>query len=228
MGLVHASRGKLAPASEHLRSEPAIVAGIARATLGADSPIPWDRFADDYAAIREAIAAVVPGFEDFETRAGRPGGFALPNAARERRWNTEGGRARFTTHEAPRWQLRDGELLMMTIRSHDQFNTTLYGLDDRYRGIRGGRRVVMMNAEDVAAMGLADGSLVDLTNRDGGVVRTAPRFRVVPYPIPRGCVATYFPEANALVPLEAVAAKSQTPASKSVVVTITPADVTPS
>jgi anaerobic selenocysteine-containing dehydrogenase len=151
-----------------------------------------------------------------------PGGFALPNAARERRFVTPGGKARFTVHPLPRHELAPGQLLMMTIRSHDQYNTTVYGLDDRYRGIRGGRRVVLLADEEIRARGLTPGQIVDLHSHFAGERRTAERFVVVAYPIPRGCAATYFPEANVLVPLGHLAAKSRTPASKSVVITIEP------
>jgi molybdopterin-dependent oxidoreductase alpha subunit len=220
MGLVHASRGPLAPVSAHLRSEPAIVAGLARACLP-DSAVPWQGLAGDYDRIREDIAAVIPGFEDFNARVRRPGGFALPNAARARRWSTPTGKARFTVHARPRHQLGPGQLLMMTIRSHDQFNTTIYGLDDRYRGVRGGRRVVFLNQEDMNALGLAAGQIVDLHSQHEGQTRTARHFQVVPFAIPRRCAATYFPETNVLVPLGALAEKSRTPASKSIVISLT-------
>jgi anaerobic selenocysteine-containing dehydrogenase len=164
---------------------------------------------------------VIPGFADFNSRVRRPGGFALPNAAREGRFATSTGKARFTVHPLVRQHLDAGQLLMMTLRSHDQFNTTIYGLDDRYRGIHGGRRVVFLNEEDIAALGLSAGQIVDLHSHHAGETRTAPRFKVVPYPIPRRCAATYFPEANVLVPLGAYAEKSRTPASKSVVISVT-------
>jgi anaerobic selenocysteine-containing dehydrogenase len=166
---------------------------------------------------------VVLGCADYNARVRQPGGFPLPNAAREGRYVTATGKARFTVHPLPRHQLEPGQLLMTTIRSHDQFNTTVYGLDDRYRGVRGGRRVVLLNEADIAALGLAPGQVVDLHSHHAGETRTARRFAVVPYPIPRGCAATYFPEANVLVPLGSHAEKSRTPTSKSVVMTITPA-----
>jgi molybdopterin-dependent oxidoreductase alpha subunit len=220
MGIVHASQGPLKPASPQLRSEPAIVVGLARA-CGLKS-VPWAELVEDYDRIREHIAAVVPGFQDFNARVRRPGGFALPNPARERRFQTATGKARFTVHPLPRHQLEPGQLLMMTIRSHDQFNTTIYGLDDRYRGVSGGRRVVFLNEEDMRARGLEPGQIVDLHSHHQGQTRTAPRWKVVPFAIPRGCAATYFPEANVLVPLEALADRSRTPASKSVVISVTP------
>jgi anaerobic selenocysteine-containing dehydrogenase len=201
----------------------AIVCGIAEAALGVRrgfDPPDWSAFAADYDLIRDRIARVVPGFEDYNRRI-RAGMFYLPNAPRDRReWRTPTGRANFLPAAIPRPVVAPGEFVMMTIRSHDQFNTTIYGLDDRYRGVFGGRRVVFMHEEDVRALGLMQGQRVDLTNRHGGAERVARGFMVAPYRIPRGCVATYFPEANVLVPIGSVAAKSHTPASKFVVVTI--------
>lgn len=223
MGVVTASAGALAPASEHLRSEPAIVAGLARAVLGARSRVAWEQLVEDYDRIRDAIEKVVPGFEKYNERVRKPGGFYLPNGPRVGKFNTPSGRAQFTVHPLPEEQLRPGQLMMMTIRSHDQFNTTIYGLEDRYRGIGKERRVVLLNAEDIAARGLSAGQAVDLTSHFRGEERVARHFIVVEYPIPRGNAATYFPEANVLVPLDSVAAKSNTPASKSVVITVAPA-----
>lgn len=225
MGMVHSSRGNLAPASPHLLSEPAIVARMARAVLGDASRTPWEEFEGDYAAIRDRISRVVPGFEDFNARVARPGGFQLPHAPRdERRFPTKTGKANFTAAPVEYPHLPAGRLLLQTLRSHDQYNTTIYGLDDRYRGITGGRRVVMVNPEDAAELGLADGSYTDLVGewRDG-VERRAPGFRVVHYPTARGCAAAYYPETNVLVPLDSTADVSNTPASKSVVVRFEPA-----
>ncbi|GHD69065.1 FdhF/YdeP family oxidoreductase [Streptomyces goshikiensis] len=225
MGMVHASRGNLAPASPHLLSEPAIVARMARAVLGAGSATPWEEFERDYATIRDRISRVVPGFEDFNARAARPEGFRLPHAPRdERRFPTKTGKANFTGAPVEYPRVPAGRLLLQTLRSHDQYNTTIYGLDDRYRGITGGRRVVMVNPEDAAELGLADGSYTDLVSewRDG-VERRAPGFRVVHYPTARGCAAAYYPETNVLVPLDSTADTSNTPASKSVVVRFEPA-----
>jgi molybdopterin-dependent oxidoreductase alpha subunit len=222
MGIVHASRGKMPPAGDRLLSETRIVARLARATLGDRPPrIDWDALADDYDRIRELIARVVPGCEGYVEKVRHPSGFRLRNAARERVWDTDGHKARFTVHALPRHELGPGRLLMMTVRSHDQYNTTVYGQDDRYRGVFGGRRVVLMNADDAADRGLKSGDVVDLTSHFEDGERLARRFVVAPYPIPRGCCATYFPEGNVLVPLGAVARKSNTPASKSVVVTVT-------
>ncbi|MER5810575.1 FdhF/YdeP family oxidoreductase [Streptomyces sp. NPDC002033] len=220
MGMVHASRGNLAPASPHLLSEPAIVARMARAVLGKASATPWEAFEADYATIRDRIARVVPGFEDFNARVARPGGFQLPHAPRdERRFPTKTGKANFTAAPVEYPRVPAGRLLLQTLRSHDQYNTTIYGLDDRYRGITGGRRVVMVHPEDAAGLGLADGSYTDLVSEwTDGVERRAPGFRVVHYPTARGCAAAYYPETNVLVPLDSTADTSNTPASKSVVV----------
>ncbi|MFE3253781.1 FdhF/YdeP family oxidoreductase [Streptomyces sp. NPDC059209] len=220
MGMVHASRGNLAPASPHLLSEPAIVARLARAVLGPASLTPWEEFEKDYGSIRDRISRVVPGFEDFNARVAEPGGFQLPHAPRdERRFPTATGKANFTAAPVEYPELPPGRLLLQTLRSHDQYNTTIYGLDDRYRGIKGGRRVVLVNAEDARELDLADGSYTDLVSewRDG-VERRARGFRVVHYPTARGCAAAYYPETNVLVPLDSTADTSNTPASKSVVV----------
>jgi molybdopterin-dependent oxidoreductase alpha subunit len=223
MGVVQMSRGRMPPASEHLISEPQVVARLAQATLGAKSKVPWAHLADDYDRIRELIAKVVPGTDKYNERVRRPGGFYLPNGPREGRFTTAAGKARFTVHPLPRAKLEPGQLLMMTVRSHDQYNTTIYGLQDRYRGLADERRVVLLNREDIAALGLHDKQVVDLTSHFRGQTRTARRFVVVPYDIPRGCACTYFPEANALVPSGQVAHTSNTPASKSVVITVAPA-----
>ncbi|MFD9790525.1 FdhF/YdeP family oxidoreductase [Streptomyces sp. NPDC059070] len=220
MGLVHSSRGNLKPASPHLLSEPAIVARLARATLGASSTVEWEEFEKDYAAIRDRIARVVPGFEDFNARVAKPGGFRLPHGPRdERRFTTKTGKANFTAAPVEYPKVPEGRLLLQTLRSHDQYNTTIYGLDDRYRGIRGGRRVVLVNAADARELGFADGAYADLVSEwKDGVERRAPGFRVVHYPTPRGCAAAYYPETNVLVPLDSTADTSNTPASKSVIV----------
>jgi molybdopterin-dependent oxidoreductase alpha subunit len=231
MGMVHRSRGTLTPASEQLRSEVAIVCGLARALFGEDGPdapagarVPWEAFRDDYREIRAAIERVVPGFDDFEAKVARPGGFALPHPPRdERRFPTAVGKARFTVNELEWSRVPEGRLLLQTFRSHDQYNTTVYGLNDRYRGVKAGRRVVFMHADDVAARGLVDGDVVDLVSEwADGVERRAERFRVVEYATPRGCAAAYYPETNPLVPLDATADGSNQPASKSVVVRVEP------
>ncbi len=223
MGVVHASRGVLAPASPHLLSEPAIIGRLARAALGDRTTVDWEGLTADYDRIRDHIERVVPGFEDYNRRVRAPGGFYLPNPARdERRFDTPSGKARFTVHPIPRCRLLPGQYLLMTIRSHDQFNTTIYGLDDRYRGVKGGRRVVFLHSDDVREAGLEAGQCVDLTSHFEGEERVARRFLVVPYDIPRRCAAAYYPETNVLVPLRSVADGSNQPASKSVVVSVKP------
>lgn len=225
MSKVHASRGNLTPASPHLLSEPAIVARLARAVLGPESTTPWDEFEKDYATIRDRISRVVPGFENFNARIAHPGGFTLPHGPRDsRRFPTATGKANFTAAPVEFPELPEGRLLLQTLRSHDQYNTTIYGLDDRYRGIKGGRRVVLVHPKDAEALGLADGSYTDLVSEwKDGVERRAPGFRVVHYPTARGCAAAYYPETNVLVPLDSTADTSNTPASKSVVVRFEPA-----
>ena len=215
MGVVHASRGQLEPASPHLKSEPAIVAELAHAVLG-DDIVNWRALADNYDLTRARIERVVPGFENYNERVRTPEGFYLPNGARERIWKTPNGKANFAVNRIEPLTLESDELLMMTIRSHDQYNTTIYGMDDRYRGVYGERRVIFMNAHDMQARGLAAGDQVDITSHFRGQTRVAPLFVVVQYEIPRGCAATYFPETNVLVSVDDVADKSNTPASKSV------------
>jgi molybdopterin-dependent oxidoreductase alpha subunit len=224
MSNVHASRGRLEPAAASLRSEVSIICGLARATLP-DSSIPWAAFEADYGAIREVIGAVVPGFADFEARVAGTGGFTLPHPPRDRRaFPTPSGRAHFTAGPLTVTRVPPGRLLLQTVRSHDQYNTTIYGMSDRYRGVRGGRRVVFVNPDDLAELGVADGSMVDLVSEwPDGADRRAAGFRVVAYPSARGCAATYFPEANVLVPLDSTAEGSNTPTSKSIVVRLEPA-----
>jgi anaerobic selenocysteine-containing dehydrogenase len=217
MGIVQPSLGKLKPASEHLRSEVWIVTELARSVLGED----WSAYAADYDRIREAISQVVPGHEDYNQRLRKQGGFYLPNPPRDSRtFPTATGKARFTVNALPTHDLAPDQLMLMTIRSHDQFNTTIYGLDDRYRGIKGERRVVFLNADDARERGLTEAHRVDLVSHFQGQERVAPGFRVVLYPLPRGCAAAYFPEANALVPVDSYAEGSRTPTSKSIVVTL--------
>jgi molybdopterin-dependent oxidoreductase alpha subunit len=218
MSVVHRSQGAHTPASEALRSEPWIVCAVAAATLGDGVPVQWSALAQNNDLIREEIQAVIPGFEDFNKRVRAPDGFVLPNGARDgARFTTPDGRAKFSVDATPTWSVPEGSFLMMTIRTHDQFNTTIYGLDDRYRGIEGERRVVLMHADDMYAQGLNSKDRVDIVSHYGHE-RVATDFFVLPYAIAKGCVATYFPEANVLVPLELKAEKSGTPASKSVVV----------
>lgn len=225
MGVISSSRGRLAPASDRLLSEPAIVAELARATLGANRPIDWEAQVANYDLIRERIEAVVPGFSKFNERI-RQGPFYLPNPPRdERRFATPSGKAVFKVHPLTRAPIPAGYYLLTTMRSHDQFNTSIYGLDDRYRGIYHGRRVIFLNEEDLRATGLVQGQLVDITSHFDGEQRRAERFMVAPYQIPRRCAAAYFPEANVLVPNRSVADESGCPASKSVLITLQPSAV---
>ncbi len=222
MGVVNSSRGHLAPAGPLLLSEPAIVARLARSTLGSASTVDWEGLAGDYSRIRNHIEHVIPGFENFNARIERDI-FYLPNPARDhRKFNNDGGKAVFTVSAIDRHEVAPGHYMMMTIRSHDQFNTTVYGLSDRYRGVYNGRRVVFMNPEDVREAGLQQGQIVDLTSHFRGEERTGRRFMVAPFTIPRGCAATYFPEGNVLVPIGSTADRSNTPTSKSVVITVAP------
>lgn len=225
MGVISSSRGRLAPASPALLSEPAIVAGLAAATLGPTTPLDWAAHAANYDLIRDRIERVIPGFDAYNARI-RSGPFYLPNPPRdERRFATATGKARFTVHPLTRASIPPGHFLLTTIRSHDQFNTTIYGLDDRYRGIYNGRRVIFLNADDLRDAGLVQGQLVDLTSHFEGEQRHAPQFMVAPYPIPRRCAAAYFPETNVLVPHGSVADVSNTPASKSILITLRPSPV---
>lgn len=220
MGVVHQSKGNLSPISERMLSEPDIVRRLAKATLGAKSRVEWDRLLSHYDHIREAIEQTIPGFENYNERVRVPGGFYLPNGAREGDFKTTTGKANFTVNYYTPFVLSSEEYLMMTIRSHDQYNTTIYGLNDRYRGIQNERRVIMMNEKDMEKADLKAGDVVDLYNYSGGHKRVAHNFIIVPYSIPEKCLATYFPETNALVPIDSYADKSMTPTSKTVVVQI--------
>jgi len=222
MGVVQQSKGILAPTSEHLRSEPWIVAQLAKAVLQNKSTVDWDAMAADYDNIREKIERTIPGFENYNERVRHSGGFYLPNAPRDGVFPTATNKANFTVHELPIHTFAPGELIMMTIRTHDQFNTTIYGLEDRYRGIHNERRVILMNPEDMRERSLKTGQVVDLTSHFENEERCARHFIVVPYDIPRGCTATYFPEANVLVPIGSTADRSNTPVSKFVRITVAP------
>jgi molybdopterin-dependent oxidoreductase alpha subunit len=219
MGVVHSSQGNLNPISDKLLSEPAIVCLLAKATLP-KSKIDWDKYSEHYDRIREDIERTIPGFENYNERIRIPEGFYLPNGARENVYNTITKKANFSITDLETIPLKENEFLMMTIRSHDQFNTTIYGLDDRYRGIQNERRVVLMNTEDMKLKGLKTKDIVDLYNFSGGIERYARKFIVIEYDIPRQCIATYFPETNVLVPISETADNSGTPVSKSVVVEV--------
>jgi molybdopterin-dependent oxidoreductase alpha subunit len=222
MSAVHNSHGRLAPASDELRSEVAIVCELADRVLDGRVPVPWPRWADDYGLIRDAIEAAIPGFDDFNARL--RDGFVLPSPPRdELRFTTPSGRAELTVNHFVPVAVPEGRLLLQTLRSHDQYNTTIYGLNDRYRGIKSGRRVVLLNPRDIDALGLAQGTVVDLISEDEhGTERRSARYRVVAYDTPRGCAAAYYPETNELVPLTSVADGSGTPTSKSVVIRVEP------
>jgi anaerobic selenocysteine-containing dehydrogenase len=220
--MVHISHGQLKPRSPHLRSEPAIIAGIAKATLG-NRPIDWDWAIADYGHIRDLIADVIPGFADFNARLQHPGGFHLGNDAAERVWKTASGKAGFTPSELPvelvnQAVLARGErpdLILQTLRSHDQYNTTLYGLDDRYRGVFGLREVVFANERDIRRLGFEPGEKVDLVSLwEDGIERRVHGFQLVAYDLPAGQAAAYYPETNPLVPLESYGERTFTPTSK--------------
>ncbi|GAA0893070.1 FdhF/YdeP family oxidoreductase [Fulvivirga kasyanovii] len=219
-GVVHQSRGGKTPASEHLLSEPKIVAELAKATLGNKSSVDWDHLVSNYDNIRNVIEQTIPGFDNYNDRVRKPGGFYLPNGAREGDFKTLTGKANFTINKNPEHKLADDEYLMMTIRSHDQYNTTIYGLDDRYRGILHERRVVLMNEKDIKEAGLKPEQEVDLVSNYDDEKRIAKNFLVIPYDIPSHCIGTYFPEANVLIPYNHYAHTSKTPISKSVVVKV--------
>lgn len=225
MGIVHRSQGRLTPASPHLRSEPWIVSQLANAVLDAPS-LNWGELCSNYDHIRDLMERSLKGFEDYNDRVRLPEGFALPNAPRdERRFDTSDGKARFTTHVLPEMSVEGDQYVMMTLRSHDQYNTTIYGLHDRYRGIHGHRRVVLMNAEDMVQRGWKTRQIVNITSHFNDEERHSERWMVIPYDIPRGNLATYFPEANSLVPLHSTAAVSNTPTSKWIVCSLS--DSTP-
>ncbi len=240
-GVVAQSHGVVDPISANLKSEVAIIGELAKATFGtANSTVSrdrittstngdsqynmdWDALIADYDRIRDLIELTVPGFDNYNKKVRQSGGFYLPNGPRVREFKTNDGKAHFTINTPTHHNLEIGELLLMTVRSHDQFNTTIYGNDDRYRGIYNERRVVFMHPDDITNLGLKEKQVVDMHSRYDGQKRTAHRFVVVPYDIPRGCTAAYFPETNVLVPIDSKAEKSNTPTSKSIVITITPA-----
>ncbi|VXB10657.1 FdhF/YdeP family oxidoreductase [Aeromicrobium sp. 9AM] len=225
MSAVHASRGVLPPVSPHVRSEVAIIAGLAEATVGKRHGIDWSAMAIDHDIIREHISRVVPGCEAYTHNVDRPGGFVLPHPPRDSRtFETKSGRAEFVPSPIELLHVPEGHLVLQTLRSHDQFNTTIYGLSDRYRGIEDGRRVVFMHPDDIAAQGFAADDLVDLVSHWDGddVRRVAERFRIVPYDTPRGSAAAYYPETNPLVPLDSTATGSNQPTSKSLMVRLEP------
>ncbi|MDT5078247.1 MAG: hypothetical protein QOJ80_2884 [Mycobacterium sp.] len=224
MSMVHLSRGSLHPPSEYLRSEVAIVCELARTLLGQAHPVPWEQLRADYDLIRDAIADVVPDCANYNTRVRQPDGFQLPHPPRDsREFPTTTGKANFAINPLEWLPVPPGRLILQTLRSHDQYNTTIYGLDDRYRGVKGGRRVIFVNPADIASFGLAEGARVDLisefTDAAGHVEeRRAKDFLIVPYSTPVGNAASYYPETNPLVPLDHTAKRSNTPVSKAIVI----------
>ncbi|MBO3759341.1 FdhF/YdeP family oxidoreductase [Ciceribacter sp. L1K22] len=224
MSMVHGSAGINRPASPHLLSEVGIIAGIAEATVG-NGVVNWSDLAGDYDLIREHIEATIPGFEDYNRRLRKPRGFHLRNAAAEREWNTPAAKATFFAGPLPQETVHqkairgEGRYALQTFRSHDQYNTTVYGLDDRYRGVYGERQVIFIHPDDLKALGAEAGERVDVIGEfDDGVERIAPDFRFVPYDIPRGSIAGYYPELNVLVPVGSAGDESDTPTSKSIMV----------
>ncbi|NBT24851.1 CbbBc protein, partial [bacterium] len=217
---VHASTGANRPASEHLKSEPAIVAGIGK-KLFPGGAVDWDSLVADYDRIRERIEAVIPEFEGYNEKIRRPGGFPLRNPAAHREWNTSTGKAQFILNQLPDLSLAPGRLRLMTLRSHNQYNTTVYDSGDRYRGITGERRVIFLHPTDMQERGLTAKSSVTIRSHAADRrERQAPGFRPVPYDIPRGCAAAYYPETNVLVGVDEHAVKSFTPMSKYIEVTL--------
>src|SRR5690606_8236900 len=213
-------RGRVEPLSDQMRSEVAVVCGLAGRVVRPDAPVPWEEFGAGHVPLRDPVAGVVPGLEDYHGAVRLPGGFTLPHAPRDSRAAPAStGRANFTVNPVTAPEVPEGRLLLQTLRSPDQFNTPIYGLNDRYRGIHNGRRVVLVNPDDIAELGLTAGEYVDLVSEwTDGVDRRAPHFLVVEYPTARGCAAAYYPETNVLVPLDSTAEVSNTPTSKSVVV----------
>lgn len=220
MGIVQRSQGKFAPAAKGLKGEVAIICELAAVVNCDRDEIPWTMWANDYDQIRNGIAAVIPGCMDFNEKVRRAEGFELPNGPRYRKFPTHDGRAHFTINPIPDSEIAEGSFAMTTVRSHDQFNTTIYGLHDRYRGIHNARKVVMMNELDLKMLGLKPHDSVTVSSNYNGVQRSVSDFRVVPYPIPRQCLAMYFPEANPLIPIDQIDPISGCPSYKHTIVTV--------
>lgn len=219
MSVIHKTQGRLEPVSEHLLSEPVIVARMAQATFGDNHRVDWRAMAEDYDVIRDHISRVIPGFEDFNARVRTKNGFVLPNPPRDSRtFATDIGKGRFSVRPLEYLEAPEGHLILQTVRSHDQYNTTFYGLDDRYRGVSDGRRVVLVHPDDLTELGFNDRDLVDVISTFAGTERRADKFRLIGYPTAKGCAAAYFPEANALVHRELVARESNTPGYKAMTV----------
>ena len=222
MGVVQLSKGVLNPISDQFLSETQIVCRLAKETIGDRTKVDWSKYDSNYDYVRDLIAKVIPGCEDYNRKIRKPGGFYLPNDPREGKFKTEkyGNKAAFSVVEVPEEKLEPDDYIMMSIRSHDQFNTTIYGLEDRYRGIHNERRVIFMNPKDIALGGFQAGDKVDLFNYGGGKARVARLFVIVPYNIPERNTATYYPETNVLVPIDSVAIGSNTPVSKRVIIKV--------
>ena len=224
MGVVHRSQGGLQPASTSLRSEPWIVAELAESTLGIEH-LEWRVLGQDYSKIRDLMEQSLFGFDQYNERVNSPNGFELPNPPRDSQsFSTQDGKAHFTAHDLPNLEVDDDQYVMMTLRSHDQYNTTIYGLSDRYRGVKGNRRVVFMNATDMVERGWKARTKVNITSHFKGEMRHSENWLIVPYDIPSGNIATYFPEANSLVPLHSTAEQSNTPTSKWIVCSMSTSD----
>lgn len=228
MGIVHQSIGKLNPASRELLSEPDIVARLAEATIGNTDKIKWRWLIEDYDRIRLLIEQCIPGFAPYNRQVRRAGGFYLPNPVKRRIWKTPSGKAEFSSSPLDQFEVADGHLILQTLRSHDQYNTTIYGLNDRYRGIGMGRRIIFLHPEDMKKRRIKPVSFVDITSywrEDHGTeTRQVKQFYAIPYDIPKGTAAAYFPEANVLVPVNSTALESNTPTSKSIEISITPSE----
>jgi molybdopterin-dependent oxidoreductase alpha subunit len=221
MGVIEMSRGRVKPCSENLESEPAMICNIAARTLGEKSKVNWLWLAEDYDRIRDLIAKVIPGCEGYNEKVRQKFGFYLPNKPREGKFDdTKSGKAQFSVIDLPRRKLEPGQLVVTTVRSHDQFNTTVYAWDDHYRGIHNERRVLMMNTDDMAERGLVAGDVINITSHFNGQRRFAKRFIAVPYRISRGDCCGYFPELNVLLAVGSIADKSGQPAAKHIVITV--------
>lgn len=225
MGIVHSSSGKLKPLSSKLKSEPAIVCELAQALFEDKFETDWEAMSKNYDLIRDKIEACIPGFEDYNKRVKEPSGFYLPNGPREGKFSTKNHKAHFSVTSVPEINLESNQYLMATVRTHDQFNTTIYGLNDRYRGIMNERRVILMNPADMEIADLKSGDVVDIYSHFRGEKRCAPRFLVVPYDVSKNCTITYFPETNVLVPIDSAADKSNTPTSKMVKISLEKVDI---
>ena len=220
MSIVQKSQGSLEPVSDQLLSEISIIASLGEELIGNTPTVNWQTLAEDYDLIRDLIEKVIPGFDDFNERSRQPGGFRLINNAGKRIWDTPKKKAEFASEGLDTLKVSDDHLILQTLRSHDQYNTTIYGMDDRYRGIGHARRIVFLNPRDMAERGIKPTEQVDLTSHWKGETLTAEKFQAIPYDIPSGHAAAYFPEANVLVPVDSTARVSNTPTSKGIEISI--------